>query len=87
MIFLFQDLGISNNGDGVSHRVAAWERRVAAARAGDILRGLKARRARTLRDAQQHAQEDEAAWREQGKNRFYLNVYCIFVGNYTTKTL
>ncbi|XP_026318411.1 SH2 domain-containing protein 4B-like [Hyposmocoma kahamanoa] len=62
---VLQDLGIPNNGDGVSHRVAAWERRVAAARAGDILRGLKARRARTLRDAQQHAQEDEAAWREQ----------------------
>ncbi|XP_049876374.1 SH2 domain-containing protein 4B-like [Pectinophora gossypiella] len=62
---VLQDLGIPNTGDGVSHRVAAWERRVAAARAGDILRGLKARRARTLRDAQLHAQEDEAAWREQ----------------------
>ncbi|KAJ2940413.1 hypothetical protein O0L34_g92 [Tuta absoluta] len=62
---VLQDLGIPNNGDGVSHRVAAWERRVAAARAGDILRGLKARRAKTLRDAQLHAQEDEAAWREQ----------------------
>ncbi|KAL4714845.1 hypothetical protein ACJJTC_012517 [Scirpophaga incertulas] len=53
------------NGDGVSNRVAAWERRVAAARAGDILRGLRARRARTLRDAQLHARDGDAAWREQ----------------------
>ncbi|CAK1555550.1 unnamed protein product [Leptosia nina] len=52
-------------GDGVSLRVAAWERRVAAARAGDILRGLKARRARTLRDAQLQAKDEDAVWREQ----------------------
>ncbi|KAL0822011.1 hypothetical protein ABMA28_005391 [Loxostege sticticalis] len=62
---VLQDLGIPNNGDGVSNRVAAWERRVAAARAGDILRGIRARRARTLRDAQLHAHDDDAAWREQ----------------------
>ncbi|XP_045537218.1 SH2 domain-containing protein 4B isoform X1 [Papilio machaon] len=52
-------------GDGVSLRVAAWERRVAAARAGDILRGLRARRARTLRDAQRTTQHMDAVWREQ----------------------
>ncbi|XP_068617869.1 SH2 domain-containing protein 4B-like isoform X2 [Battus philenor] len=51
--------------DGVSLRVAAWERRVAAARAGDILRGLRARRARTLRDAQRSTQQLDAVWREQ----------------------
>ncbi|CAG9788897.1 unnamed protein product [Diatraea saccharalis] len=62
---VMQDLGLSNNGDGVSNRVAAWERRVAAARAGDILRGIRARRARTLRDAQLHAHDDDVAWREQ----------------------
>ncbi|RVE39963.1 hypothetical protein evm_015387, partial [Chilo suppressalis] len=62
---VLQDLGLSTTGDGVSNRVAAWERRVAAARAGDILRGLRARRARTLRDAQLHANDHDAAWREQ----------------------
>ncbi|XP_060804900.1 SH2 domain-containing protein 4A isoform X1 [Amyelois transitella] len=62
---VLQELGIPSSGDGVSNRVAAWERRVAAARAGDILRGLRARRARTLRDAQLHAQHDDRAWREQ----------------------
>ncbi|KAJ0174469.1 hypothetical protein K1T71_009577 [Dendrolimus kikuchii] len=62
---VLQDIGLCNNGDGVSGRVAAWERRVAAARAGDILRGLKARRAKTLRDAQLHAHDDDRAWREQ----------------------
>ncbi|KAG6450662.1 SH2 domain-containing protein 4A [Manduca sexta] len=62
---VLQDLGLPNNGDCVSHRVAAWERRVAAARAGDILRGIRARRAKTLRDAQLHAHDDDAAWREQ----------------------
>ncbi|XP_013180251.1 PREDICTED: SH2 domain-containing protein 4B-like [Papilio xuthus] len=51
--------------DGVSLRVAAWERRVAAARAGDILRGLRARRARTLRDAQRTTHHMDAVWREQ----------------------
>ncbi|CAH2044154.1 unnamed protein product, partial [Iphiclides podalirius] len=51
--------------DGVGLRVAAWERRVAAARAGDILRGLRARRARTLRDAQRTTQQMDAVWREQ----------------------
>lgn len=61
---VLQDLGLPNN-ECVSHRVAAWERRVAAARAGDILRGIRARRAKTLRDAQLHAHDDEAAWREQ----------------------
>ncbi|XP_053610471.1 SH2 domain-containing protein 4A-like [Plodia interpunctella] len=62
---VLQELGIPSNGDGVSNRVAAWERRVAAARAGELLRGLRARRARTLRDAQLHAQDDDRAWREQ----------------------
>ncbi|XP_073962128.1 SH2 domain-containing protein 4B-like [Choristoneura fumiferana] len=51
-------------GDGVHSRVLAWERRVAGARAGDILRGIKARRARSLRDHQLSARED-AVWREQ----------------------
>ncbi|XP_038222538.1 SH2 domain-containing protein 4B-like [Zerene cesonia] len=62
-----KDIQDSNvcRGDGVSLRVAAWERRVAAARAGDILRGLRARRARTLRDAQLQARDDDAVWREQ----------------------
>ncbi|XP_046969529.1 SH2 domain-containing protein 4B-like [Vanessa cardui] len=60
-----QDGGVPGAGDGVSLRVAAWERRVAAARAGDILRGLRARRARTLRDAQLQAQDEDAVWREQ----------------------
>ncbi|XP_032519007.2 SH2 domain-containing protein 4B-like [Danaus plexippus] len=60
---VIQDSGRA--GDGVSLRVAAWERRVAAARAGDILRGLRARRARTLRDAQAQAQGGDALWREQ----------------------
>ncbi|XP_045522030.1 SH2 domain-containing protein 4B-like [Pieris brassicae] len=62
-----KDIQDSNvcRGDGVSLRVAAWERRVAAARAGDILRGLKARRARTLRDAQLQAKGEDAVWREQ----------------------
>ncbi|CAH0725513.1 unnamed protein product, partial [Brenthis ino] len=62
---VIQDSGLPRNGDGVSLRVAAWERRVAAARAGDILRGLRARRARTLRDAQLQAQDEDAVWREQ----------------------
>lgn len=62
---VLQDIGVCGVGDGVSGRVAAWERRVAAARAGDILRGLRARRARTLRDAQLHAHHDEHVWREQ----------------------
>ncbi|CAG9129539.1 unnamed protein product [Plutella xylostella] len=61
----YQELGIPSGGDGVSLRVAAWERRVAAARAGDILRGLRARRARTLRDAQLHEHDADVAWREQ----------------------
>ncbi|XP_050677202.1 SH2 domain-containing protein 4B-like [Leptidea sinapis] len=62
-----KDLQESNvcRGDGVSLRVAAWERRVAAARAGDILRGLRARRARTLRDAQLQARDEDVVWREQ----------------------
>ncbi|XP_047535534.1 SH2 domain-containing protein 4B-like [Vanessa atalanta] len=60
-----QDASVPRAGDGVSLRVAAWERRVAAARAGDILRGLRARRARTLRDAQLQAQDEDAVWREQ----------------------
>lgn len=62
---VIQDTALPRNGDGVSLRVAAWERRVAAARAGDILRGLRARRARTLRDAQLQAQDEDAVWREQ----------------------
>ncbi|XP_034834600.1 SH2 domain-containing protein 4B-like [Maniola hyperantus] len=62
---VIQDSGLPRNGDGVSLRVAAWERRVAAARAGDILRGLRARRARTLRDAQLQAHDEDAVWREQ----------------------
>ncbi|CAH2093190.1 unnamed protein product [Euphydryas editha] len=62
---VIQDGGVPCGGDGVSLRVAAWERRVAAARAGDILRGLRARRARTLRDAQLQARDEDAAWREQ----------------------
>ncbi|XP_059048723.1 SH2 domain-containing protein 4B-like [Achroia grisella] len=48
---------------GVSTRVAAWERRVAAARAGDLLRGLRARRARALRDNQ--IRDDDRAWLDQ----------------------
>lgn len=55
-------------GDGVSERVAAWERRVAAARVTDILRGLRARRARAHRDAQLTARDDDNAWREQGNS-------------------
>ncbi|XP_041982300.1 SH2 domain-containing protein 4B-like isoform X2 [Aricia agestis] len=57
--------GMGGGTEGVSVRVAAWERRVAAARAGDILRGLRARRARTLRDAQLQASREHAAWRDQ----------------------
>ncbi|XP_072944691.1 SH2 domain-containing protein 4A-like [Epargyreus clarus] len=59
-----QDTGLNSEGD-VSLRVAAWERRVAAARAGDILRGLRARRARSMRDAQLRARDEDAVWREQ----------------------
>lgn len=55
-----------NTGAGVSVKVAAWERRVAAARATDILRTLRARRAKTLRDAVLHATDHDEAWREQG---------------------
>ncbi|CAK1587208.1 unnamed protein product [Parnassius mnemosyne] len=51
--------------EGVGPRVAAWERRVAAARAGDILRGLRARRARTLRDAHRSTHHLDAVWRDQ----------------------
>lgn len=57
----------AGDGDGVHSRVLAWERRVAGARAGDILRGIKARRARSLRDHQLSARED-AVWREQGED-------------------
>ncbi|XP_013148335.1 PREDICTED: SH2 domain-containing protein 4B-like [Papilio polytes] len=61
---VIQESGVVG-GDGVSLRVAAWERRVAAARAGDILRGLRARRARTLRDAQRTTHQMDVVWREQ----------------------
>lgn len=61
-----QDMGPGGGGDGVSVLVAAWERRVAAARAGDILRGLRARRARALRQAQHAAHSHDLAWRDQG---------------------
>ncbi|XP_063536961.1 SH2 domain-containing protein 4B-like [Cydia strobilella] len=59
-----QDLSQNSPTDGVSSRVLAWERRVAGARAGELLRGIKARRARSMRDATLNAQDD-AAWREQ----------------------
>lgn len=58
---------MNSTGDGVSVLVAAWERRVAAARAGDILRGLKARRARANRIAQHNALSHDATWRDQGQ--------------------
>lgn len=61
-----QDMGVGAGGDGVSVLVAAWERRVAAARAGDILRGLRAKRARAMRLAQHAAQTHDATWRDQG---------------------
>ncbi|KOB68278.1 SH2 domain-containing protein 4A, partial [Operophtera brumata] len=51
------EIGTPNTGAGVSVKVAAWERRVAAARASDILRTLRARRA--------HATDHDEAWREQ----------------------
>ncbi|XP_026733183.1 SH2 domain-containing protein 4A-like [Trichoplusia ni] len=62
---VLQDMGPGGGGDGVSVLVAAWERRVAAARAGDILRGLRARRARALRQAQHAAHSHDIAWRDQ----------------------
>ncbi|XP_075980309.1 SH2 domain-containing protein 4B-like [Anticarsia gemmatalis] len=62
---VLQDIGVNSSGDGVSVLVAAWERRVAAARAGDILRGLRARRARANRIAQHNALSHDAAWRDQ----------------------
>lgn len=62
---VLQDMGVNSSGDGVSVLVAAWERRVAAARAGDILRGLRARRARANRLAQHHAITHHATWKDQ----------------------
>ncbi|GBP56291.1 SH2 domain-containing protein 4B, partial [Eumeta japonica] len=60
---VLQELGLGS-GD-VSGRVAAWERRVAAARAGEILRGLRLRRARQCRDSELQARDADDAWREQ----------------------
>ncbi|XP_047032412.1 SH2 domain-containing protein 4A-like [Helicoverpa zea] len=62
---VLQDMGVGAGGDGVSVLVAAWERRVAAARAGDILRGIRAKRARAMRLAHHAAQTHDAAWRDQ----------------------
>lgn len=59
-------MGVGAGGDGVSVLVAAWERRMAAARAGDILRGLRAKRARAMRLAHHAAQTHDATWRDQG---------------------
>lgn len=67
-----QDMGVGAGGDGVSVLVAAWERRVAAARAGDILRGLRAKRARAMRLAHHAAQTHDAAWRDQGVYRLIV---------------
>ncbi|KAM3957944.1 SH2 domain-containing protein 4B [Aphomia sociella] len=61
---VLQELGVAPGpgGDGVGERVAAWERRVAAARASDLLRGLRARRARSL---QRQHHDDDRAWQDQ----------------------
>ncbi|CAD0202446.1 unnamed protein product [Chrysodeixis includens] len=59
---VLQDMSGGGGGDGVSVLVAAGG---AAARAGDILRGLRARRARALRQAQHAAHSHDIAWRDQ----------------------
>lgn len=66
----------------VGSRVAAWERRVAAARATDILRGMRLRRARHLRDSEIHAHDNDHAWMEQGEGSFELLEEIIYaLGN------
>lgn len=57
--------GTTPHKGGVSSRVAAWERRVAAARAGEILRGMRQRRAAQVREAERRALHDETLWLEQ----------------------